>query len=307
MSGDALGVPWVKRMASKLTLGFSVLLLLPVAAIAQDEQRSIDAHPNSNVSISNVAGSVEVSGWSRNEVDVNADLGSGVEELVVERDGNDIVIRVKVPRNNARNISSDLVIRVPENSNLDVGAVSADVEVTGVFGEQDLHSVSGDVETEAFDSDLTAETVSGDIDIKGDGGAIVAQLGTVSGDVDVRGVAGEMDVNSVSGDLTIEGDDFERVKSKTVNGEFVFRGALESGGRFDAESINGRIDVVFDGAVSARFDIETFNGRIRNCFGPEPKRTSRYAPGRELKFTQGEGKSRVTLSTLNGSLTLCRE
>ena len=294
-------------MMNRLALNASVFLLMSAAATAKEEQRSIDAHPESNVSISNVAGSIEVSGWSRNEVGVDADLGSGVEELVLERDGRDIVIRVKVPRNNARNTSSDLVVRMPENSNLDVGAVSADIEVTGVFGEQDLHSVSGDVEAEAYESDMTAETVSGDIEIAGNGDAIVAQLGTVSGDIDAQNLSGELDVNTVSGDLSVAAGEFERVKAKTVNGDFEFRGILESGGRFDAESINGHVDVTFEGAISARFDIETFNGRIRNCFGPEPKRTSRYAPGRELKFTEGEGKSRVTLSTMNGSLTLCRE
>ena len=294
-------------MMNRLALTASIALLVPAVVTAKEEQRSIDAHPESNVSISNVSGSIEVSGWSRNEVGVDADLGSGVEELVIERDGRDIEIRVKVPKNNARNISSDLIVRMPENSNLDVGAVSADIEVTGVFGEQDLHSVSGDIEAEAHESDMTAETVSGDIEIAGNGEAIVTQLGTVSGDIDAQNVSGELDVNTVSGELSIGAGTFERVKAKTVNGDFEFRGVLEGGGRFDAESINGHIDVTFEESISARFNIETFNGRIRNCFGPEPKRTSRYAPGRELKFTEGEGDSRVTLSTLNGSLTLCRE
>jgi hypothetical protein len=64
--------------------------------------------------------------------------------------------------------------------------------------------------------------------------------------------------------------------------------------------------VDFEGDVSARFDIETFNGAIRNCFGPEAVRTSKYAPGRELKFTEGSGSGRVSIQTLNGSLRLCK-
>ena len=58
--------------------------------------------------------------------------------------------------------------------------------------------------------------------------------------------------------------------------------------------------------MSARFDIETFNGNIRNCFGPDSVRTSKYAPGRELKFTEGGGSGRVTINTLNGNLRLCK-
>ena len=58
--------------------------------------------------------------------------------------------------------------------------------------------------------------------------------------------------------------------------------------------------------MSARFDIETFNGSIDNCFGPEPVRTSRYTPGRELRFTEGDGNARVAIKTLNGGLRLCK-
>ena len=81
---------------------------------------------------------------------------------------------------------------------------------------------------------------------------------------------------------------------------------LTDDGRLDVETINGSVDIDFDGDVSARFDIETFNGSIRNCFGPESVRTDRYTPGRELKFTEGNGSGRVTIQTLNGSLRLCK-
>ena len=73
------------------------------------------------------------------------------------------------------------------------------------------------------------------------------------------------------------------------------------------ETINGRIDLHFIGDINARFDIETFNGSIRNCFGPDPERTSRYTPGRELKFTEADGSGRVTLRTLNGRMNICKD
>ena len=72
------------------------------------------------------------------------------------------------------------------------------------------------------------------------------------------------------------------------------------------ESVNGTVEVGFVGEVSARFDIETFNGRIRNCFGPEAERTSKYTPGLELSFQDGDGDARVNISTLNGDVSICR-
>ena len=65
------------------------------------------------------------------------------------------------------------------------------------------------------------------------------------------------------------------------------------------------IDVELVGDVSARIEIDTFNGDIRNCFGPDPERTSKYTPGWELSFTEGDGDGRIEMSTLNGDLSLC--
>ena len=70
-------------------------------------------------------------------------------------------------------------------------------------------------------------------------------------------------------------------------------------------AVNGDVDVQFSGDVSARFDIETFNGDITNCFGPKAERTSKYTPGLELSFTEGDGDGRVTITTLNGDIDMC--
>ena len=73
------------------------------------------------------------------------------------------------------------------------------------------------------------------------------------------------------------------------------------------DSINGDATLVFDGSVNADIEIETFNGDIDNCFGPEARRTSKYAPGRELSFTEGDGNGVIRIKTLNGDITLCKE
>ncbi|MDE0755233.1 MAG: hypothetical protein OSB26_11330 [Woeseiaceae bacterium] len=70
--------------------------------------------------------------------------------------------------------------------------------------------------------------------------------------------------------------------------------------------VNGSVDVDFNGDVSAEINIETFNGSIRNCFSPDAVKMSKYAPGRELDFTEGSGNGRVKIRTLNGSVRLCK-
>ena len=81
---------------------------------------------------------------------------------------------------------------------------------------------------------------------------------------------------------------------------------MQAGGKLTAETVNGSVDLEFSGDVSGRFDIDTFNGDIDNCFGPKPERTSKYTPGLELSFQDGDGDARVNISTLNGDVSICR-
>jgi len=285
------------------TLTFTLLSLLSAAAFsAEDINETMDAAADGTVSISNVAGSVEVQGWSRKQVEVTGELGSDADELIFERDGNDILIKVKVPRHHGRRISSDLIVKVPEASSLEVNTVSADIEIDNVEGEQDLESVSGDIETGAYAKDIDISSVSGDVVIQGDRKPIRTRLNSVSGDIEAEDLSGEIEAETVSGDVEIVNGSFSRALAHSVNGEILFHAELLNDGRLDVETINGEVDVKFQG-----FDIETFNGEIRNCFGPEAERTSRYAPGRELLFREGDGSGRVSIQTLNGDIRLCND
>ncbi len=291
---------------NRTAIGFTATLLVaPAWAVDVNETR--DAAADGHVEISNIAGEVIVTGWSRSSVEVTGELGKNVEELIFERDGDRVYIRVKVPKKHGRNIASDLTIRVPEKSSVEVGTVSADIDVEGVSGVLRLHTVSGDVEAEGVSQDIVSESVSGDIDIAAVGNEADTRIGSVSGDVTVFRAAGEIGIETVSGDLVIDEGSFERVRVEAVNGDVVFESELRNGGRLGAETVNGDLDFEFVGDISASFEIDTFNGSIDNYFGPEARRTSKYTPGWELSFTQGDGDARVAMSTLNGDIRICNK
>jgi DUF4097 and DUF4098 domain-containing protein YvlB len=292
-------------MMKKLTV-IVLGLLLAAPIMAEEVDRTLDAASDGRVHISNIAGSVTVNGWSRDQVEVTGELGRNVEELIFERDGDKITIKVKVPKKSGRGIESDLYVQLPQGSSIDVSTVSADIDVKQVMGEQSLGTVSGDIDTESAKSDISAEAVSGDIEISGRDSATNTRANTVSGDVALTGVAGVADTESVSGDVTVIDGSFERIDMNTVNGDLLFRSALQAGGKLTAETVNGSVDLEFSGDVSGRFDIDTFNGGIDNCFGPKPERTSKYTPGLELSFQEGDGDARVKVSTLNGDVSICR-
>jgi DUF4097 and DUF4098 domain-containing protein YvlB len=280
--------------------------LIPLVAVAEDVDRVLDAAADGSVHISNISGSVTVDGWNRDQVQVTGSLGHNVEELIFDRDGDRITIKVKVPRKGSRDIKSDLRISVPRDSSLDVATVSADIEVTEVRGYQRLEAVSGDIDTEAFESDVHAGTVSGDVEVRGQGKDTETHGNSVSGDVVFANLSGEVEAESVSGDIEIEGGSFDRAGFNTVNGDIEFVAELRSDGRLTAETVNGEVDLTFKGRVAGRFDVDTFNGDISNCFGPKPERTSKYAPGMELSFQEGDGDARIIISTMNGDVSICR-
>ena len=282
---------------------------LATPALAEKIDQTKDADEAGRVDIFNLSGDVEIIGWDRSQIQVTGTVGDDAEEFIFEVSGDMTTIKVKVPdrMHGHRDVSSDLLIRVPKGSSLEVSTVSADISAEGVQGEQELQSVSGDLVTEAFGEDIDAETVSGDVEVEGSNEDIEAKLESVSGDVVAEGLSGEIKASSVSGDIDIVEGDFSRARIETVNGDITYVAALRSDGKLNVETVNGTVDVMFVGDVSAEFDIETFNGRIRNCFGPEAERTSKYAPGWELRFTEGGGNGRVSIATLNGGLRLCKE
>ena len=285
-------------------------LLLAATVNAEEINETLDAAADGKVEIYNTSGTVTVEGWTQSAVEVTGTLGEEVDEFIFERKGDTVVVKVKPIRgknSGGRSTSSYITVQVPQKSSIDVATISAEIDVEGVEGEQELQSVSGSIATRAYAADIEVETVSGRIDVVGSGEDMEAELTTVSAGIEVRDLSGVIDLESVNGKLEIGGGSFSDVSMETVNGRIDFKSNLRDGGDLDIETVNGKVVVDFVGSLSAEIDVNTFNGRIKNCFGPEPRRTSKYAPGWEVSFTEGDGDSSVSISTLNGGVTLCRE
>ena len=286
----------------------ALLATMPgVADAGTPINRRTAAAADGTVEVSNVTGSVTVTGWDRNEVEVTGELGEGTERLDFTR-GNRLT-RVKVVvSNGSRNVDdTKLVVKVPVGSMLSVNTVSADVVVRGVSGSQRLQSVSGDVRTQTGGEDVECRTVSGDVTVEGSGRKGLVSITTVSGDATATRVAGEINGNTVSGSFNFGAGETLRSRLRSTSGDLTFAGALAPEGRLDFESISGDVRLDLVGSTRGQFDVSTFNGEIRNCFGPKAVRTSEYAPGRELRFQEGNASARVRIKTLNGDIGVCRK
>lgn len=292
------------KIATLALMTVALMTVAPSAGAATDINESADAHPRGQVEISNVSGSVEVTGWDREQVQVTGKLGRGSERLIFEPDGERTFIKVEIPRSGHNVSGSDLKVMVPEGSRLTVTAVSADIDVRNVLGALRIQSVSGDVDLEVFAEDAEAKTVSGDMTVRGHGKSSLVTVTSVSGDSEVTGIHGELVAQSVTGNLEVEGREISRARLRTTNGDIDLEFSFAPGARLDMEAINGDLRLDILGELNAEFDIETFNGSIDNAFGPDPVRTSKYTPGQDLRFTEGDGDARIRIKTLNGGISL---
>mgnify|MGYP002780499279 CR=1 FL=1 len=284
----------------------TLMLLLTAGSAAA--QRRVDervATPATGVvEVHNVAGSVRVTGWERNEVQVTGTLAPQVERLEVTPSGDRVVVRVVTPRNVRRLEDSDLEVRVPVRKDLHVRTVSADVDVGEVRpGEVRVGSVSGEVRVRAEVRSLAeVESVSGDVTVEA--GAAEVRAKSVSGDVRVRG-GRRLQLGTVSGDVQAQSDALELGRFESVSGEVSYSGALAANATLDARSHSGDVTLRLPERVAADFNAQSFSGDISNAFGPAAERESRYGPGRKLQFSTGRG-ARVSAQTFSGDVRLLR-
>src|SRR5713226_9621003 len=121
---------------SRLAAAMSVLFASAAACASGDKsfERQVPAQAHGVVDISNVSGTVVVTGWDRPEVSVRAELGEGVERVDVSTDHGRTTVKVVLPHHSGRGGDADLRVQVPKDSELSVSAVSADVSTSGVTG-----------------------------------------------------------------------------------------------------------------------------------------------------------------------------
>ena len=286
-----------------------VLALLGAAPPQQQVSRSGTVDADADIEIFNLLGSVRVTGWDRNEVSVEATLGEGTERLEFRNNGDDVEIRVVVPRARRRNPNrvigeSHLEIMVPRTASLDIETATASIAVDGVSGEVSMESAVGaltfagdsrliDAESTGGDIDIATSATNAELDISGGSGNVVVQLG-----------GGSVSAETLTGTLRVIGGRIDEGTFESVSGNIYFEGELGAEADLDFENFSGSVDLMISAATSASFDITTYSGTIETEFGYEGQRSERFSPGQEAEFTLGEGGADVVIEVFSGSVAI---
>lgn len=255
--------------------------------------------------LSNLSGTIVVTGWDRREAQVKAtssrarlDLSVSPSRITLEEEGRGARWWGRSGREETR-----YEVSVPRGVRVRARSTSGDVTVTGTNGEVEASSTSGDVEVSGASRRVELSSVSGDVtgrDLKG-----TIDASSVSGSVELFGVEGTVRVGTTSGDIALTSVTARDVEASTTSGEIVFGGSVADDGRYEFHSHSGNIELSIPSAASARFSVETYSGDIESDFPitlQPGDRSSRRQ--RRFEFTVGGGGARVVAETFSGNLEI---
>lgn len=303
------------RIPTPLLLASVVLASLGLASSAWaatpiNETRPLSAH--GRLEIENLKGRIEVRAWDRNEVKIEGSLGAGVEKLEITGDDDNLAVRVRYPKSGGlgffsgsdKSEPSELRLMVPRQAELEVEAVSADVDVEGMAsGEMAIDSVSGDIKVVGAPRQASIDSVSGDLNLILNSPQVSTE--SVSGDIDLRGrLGGEVHVETVSGDVEVNGHEsaVSRLSGATVSGDVRIGTGLAKGGRIELESVSGNLTLRLPANLSAAVRGESFSGDL---VAPGAQITRpKHGPGSSFEHRYGGGDGEISLETFSGDARL---
>lgn len=294
------------------TLRYSPLLLcLCVGQALAGTPLSIThaASAKVHVSISNTAGSVSVTAWDRNEVQVVGELGDGAKPLQISGNDNDLTVKVE-PQGGAGwlNWSSDsrmgstrLELHVPRAASVDVRVVSAPLVIDGLDGGAiEVDSVSGRARINARSPSLSIKTVSGGIELAGH--AAQANLQTVSGDILAPTLGDGARLQTISGHIQASGGPWKHLTVSTVSGDVQLGGSLAPDGNIGIDSMSGDVQLQLPGDTTGKLHASSFSGDLRTDFGTPQK--PEHGPGSRLDAVLGSANGVINVETFSGDLRI---
>ena len=231
--------------------------LLTKDEFQQDFNQTLPLTADGRLSLNNVNGKVEISGWDRDEVAIQAvkhgKTKENAEELEIKVDAHPdhITIHTQQPESwfgwNKDSVNVDYTIQVPRHARLaNISSVNGQIAIDGVSGNIEASTVNGRLQIQGAVGDLKLSTVNGRIEaeLTSLGGSQTVSLKTVNGHIEAilpANADAEVSASTVNGGMSSE------FSSLIVKKEFPLgrhlKGTLGSGGaRVKASTVNGRIN-----------------------------------------------------------------
>lgn len=204
-------------------------------------------------------------------------------------EGGKLEVRQEHPsfwRTDTTRVSASVTLSVPPGCRVQIDTVSASVLAEGLNAELALKTVSGEATLESLRGPVTAATVSG---------AVAS-----------RGQSGKFRGETVSGGVTLDAFGGSSVRLQTVSGEVVADlKQADPDSSAEVETVSGAVYLRLAASPSQKVRVESISGHLTSAF---PELRAESGPGsRTLKGLLGEGRGKVKVSTVSGSVSLLAE
>ena len=199
---------------------------------------------------------------------------------------------------------SQLRLMVPLQADLEIDAVSADIDVAGMAsGELSIDSVSGDINVVGAPREATIDSVSGDLKLILNSSNVSTE--SVSGDIDLRGrLGGEVHVETVSGDIDVAGhqSSVNKLTGTTVSGRHAHRHGAGAGRPHRPGQRERQPHPAPAANLSAEVRGESFSGDLQ---APDVQISRpKHGPGSSFEHRYGSGDGEISLESFSGDARL---
>jgi len=280
-------------------------------AYEKDFHYSYPLKPGGRLSVENFNGSVEITGWDKDTVEIDGrqyastiEMRDAIKIDVAASDGL-VQIRTIRPGDRFGNMGARYIIRAPRKVNLDrIVSSNGGLKVDEIEGIVRLRTSNGSIRTARIRGDLDATTSNGGIDIDDLDGP--ANVRTSNGRVTAEGVRGSLQVATSNGSIhasVVKPEAHRPIKLQTSNGGIDLSMDSLADNEIRASTSNSGITVKLPSMASAHIHAHTSHSSIHTDF--DMKREEGDGKN-SLDGIIGSGGPTVELSSSNGSIRLLK-
>jgi DUF4097 and DUF4098 domain-containing protein YvlB len=291
--------------------GCDIMEFTDAQRFTEDFHHSYPLQPGGRLSIENQNGSIEISGWDEQTVEITGEKYATSEELLrqinidINAAPDAVTIRTIRPQTRRGSMGAKYTIRVPRKTRLDrIVSSNGHLRAQAIEAPADLKTSNGAIRVYDLGGELSAVTTNGTVEVSGVNGG--ADIRTTNGRIRAEDVLGALDASTTNGSIAVElvkPEPGRPVRLNTTNGSVDARFTELNGNDVTASTTNGSITVRLPAEAGARVQARTNRASISSDFdvassGPREKN--------RLEGAIGTGGPLLNLSTSNGSIRLVK-
>ena len=224
----------------------------PSFAISKEFHQTYPLQPGGSFELQNVNGPIEVEGWDRDAVEIQAiktakNRESDLDLVSIDVDAKPgaVAVSTRYPQNEGVEVAVEYKVRIPHGAHLEhLGTVNGTLRVSGIEAVEDLRSVNGNIEVYEGGGAVHAHTTNGNVHM---------ELLSVR---DKNGAIAETTNGSVL--VAVPANTQADLEARCMNGNFYSELPVTFESTLKPREMHGKL-----GAGGAPIRLHTVNGGIR--------------------------------------------